>query len=679
MPQVISLFQGKSFQEQFPGIRVRYDMNCFVKMQCYSLAIPADTRSWKEIDIFSDTVLRLIALDRDLTTGQIAERMCVGKDFVQFIFIRLREAGLIDDRNKLTERGRHQTQQSFAEQRADLDAEPLMAYAFALPGTQEYLSYLRVGELMAEQATENRDNGRCWIEFETGSAGREKTIRGQLLRIRENGRQPLRYSALPPVIRRYNRICAGNSRFQKIPYRNGYNVEAAEEGTVLLHCKAAIQDGNADSVLFSDGFSLHCFNLYEAACKADPGLTERLFKRASSVRTEQSDPDREKRLPPAQWRILKALNAQEIIGGDVDSAQEAEKQNSRTARELCTAVELALCEFVKQNPLPDWQKAYLPEMKTAQIIEWAKEIGLAQAEQYRGLFRWPGNRRAQQFLAFDQSSDPELTLGLCLTVMIEKSDGPTRFSRLIHKKKDLLKFLSVLKQAGESARHEGSSGKTPLSELRAGCREVISLLLPEVQLSEDQKVICVGNVSQARIDARVAVCEKIGWDVFEQLPSDLKGKLLQVSPDKDDAQLPPKDGMLLLCSQIMESALRNALKELPLGDVPEKQAVLKAIETQTGRALPEEFSRTSPGYLDNALRGKPAVLKAYYLAYLYRCCQNAAGTVPQAAQERWTALVEEIDRQRQHTASRGFLMRYEELKKYRDDVFGFVTMIVRSE
>ena len=200
MPQVISLFQGKSFQEQFPGIRVRYDMNCFVKMQCYSLAIPADTRSWKEIDIFSDTVLRLIALDRDLTTGQIAERMCVGKDFVQFIFIRLREARLIDDRNKLTERGRHQTQQSFAEQRADLDAEPLMAYAFALPGTQEYLSYLRVGELMAEQATENRDNGRCWIEFETGSAGREKTIRGQLLRIRENGRQPLRYSALPPVI-----------------------------------------------------------------------------------------------------------------------------------------------------------------------------------------------------------------------------------------------------------------------------------------------------------------------------------------------------------------------------------------------------------------------------------------------------------------------------------------------
>lgn len=44
---------------------------------------------------------------------------------------------------------------------------------------------------------------------------------------------------------------------------------------------------------------------------------------------------------------------------------------------------------------------------------------------------------------------------------------------------------------------------------------MISLLLPEVQLSEDQKVICVGNVSQARIDARVAVCEKIGWDVFE--------------------------------------------------------------------------------------------------------------------------------------------------------------------
>lgn len=293
MPRVISLFQGKSFQQQFPDITILKNgtRDYFVEMQCYSLAIPADTHIRKEIDIFSDTVLQLIALDRGLTAAQIAERMCVEKDFVQFICIHLQDAGLVNDRYRLTERGKSQVGQPSAESSADPYDDPLKAYAFALPGKREYLSYLRVGDLEADQATEKWDGKKRRIQFEVGTAGQERAISGVLLRTPGEGKVPLMYGDFPPVIRRYNRICAGNDKFQRIPYRNGYNVEAADEGTVLLHCKAIIQKGNVDSILFSDGFSPHCVGLYQAVSEANPWLKESLLKRAASTRTETTEND----------------------------------------------------------------------------------------------------------------------------------------------------------------------------------------------------------------------------------------------------------------------------------------------------------------------------------------------------------------------------------------------------
>lgn len=697
MPRVISLFQGKSFQQQFPDITILKNgtRDYFVEMQCYSLAIPADTHIRKEIDIFSDTVLQLIALDRGLTAAQIAERMCVEKDFVQFICIHLQDAGLVNDRYRLTEQGKSQVGQPSAESSADPYDDPLKAYAFALPGKREYLSYLRVGDLEADQATEKWDGKKRRIQFEVGTAGQERAISGVLLRTPGEGKVPLMYGDFPPVIRRYNRICAGNDKFQRIPYRNGYNVEAADEGTVLLHCKAIIQKGNVDSILFSDGFSPHCVGLYQAVSEANPWLKESLLKRAASTRTETTENDgkgREEQLS-ARQRITKTLQRiqdellenQQKKDMDVDSSREDAQQSSRMARELCTAVETALYEFVRQHPLPDWERAYLPQVNHAKIVEWAKEIGMEQAERYGKLFRWPrGTGRLQQFLAFDQTSDPEMTLGLCMAVMVEKGYGSTEFSRLIHEKRNLLWFLNVLKNEGDRARHDGSDVEIPVQQLNKECREVIALLLPELLTErQDAALTSTGptqsSASQKRIDARVAVCERVGWDVYEELPTDLKEKLLQLSPDKKGVQLPPKDGMLFLLSQILESTLRNALKELPGNETPDLQEVLKTIEKQTECALPEKFGGTNLTYLHDALQGRMAVLKAYYLAYLYRCCKRAPETVPEAAQEQWAELIVWVDERRQHTAKSAFGMEYEELEKRRDEVFEFVKTVVRSE
>ena len=119
-----------------------------------------------------------------------------------------------------------------------------------------------------------------------------------------------------------------------------------------------------------------------------------------------------------------------------------------------------------------------------------------------------------------------------------------------------------------------------------------------------------------------------------------------------------------------------ALQDMPKPDTPEREELLETIERKRKHALPEEFRHTNPNYLKSALQGNKGVLKAYYLAYLYRCCEKEqSDIVPAAAEDKWVELVSWIHEVRQHTAKAAFRVDRAEMKKRRDDVFAFVKII----
>lgn len=677
MRRVISLFQNEKFQQQFPGIGVLKEQNVFVEMQCCSLAIPANARPQEQVDIFSETVLQLAALDRGYTVNQIAERMCVDPDFVRFICIHLKEAGYMDEYCTLTNLGKQHLQMPFAEKESSLDDSLWQVYAFAWPGTQDYLSYLRVGDLAAEQQLfETKD--QCG-KIQVGTAGNSQEISGRILTSGFKGKVQLQRSLFPALIRRYNRLCRGNSRFQEIPYREGSSVDAAEEGRVLLHCKAVIQEGNSGKILLSDGFSPNCEKLYDAIRKEYPQLERELIENAYSDATDrpQEDLGEEEKVPNARQSIVKAMNVQEAQGQDLDGEQDAKALNSKVVEDLCKAVETAFYEFAAQNRLAEWQLELLRKRNkwecTHQIREWAKEIGISEVEQYDKLLEWPGKRRAEQLLRFDQNSDTEMSAALCLAVAVEKSQGPTNFARLIQKKKNLLKFLSVLKMEGAKARHGEEIDGSRICILKKQCREVILQLLPDLPLDQNKGKVEIVSSAQKRINARVEICNRIGWETFAQLSPEIQNKLLQLS---SEAASLPKNEMLMLLSQILEGVLRAALQDMPKPDTPEREELLETIERKRKHALPEEFRHTNPNYLKSALQGNKGVLNAYYLAYLYRCCEKEqSDIVPAAAEDKWVELVSWIHEVRQHTAKAAFRVDRAEMKKRRDDVFAFVKVI----
>ena len=676
MRRVISLFQDKKFKQQFPGIGVLKEQDVFVEMQCCSLAIPANARPQEQIDIFSETVLQLAALDRGYTINQIAERMCVDPDFVRFICIHLKEAGYMDEYCALTNLGKQHLQMPFAEKESGLDDSLWQAYAFAWPGTQDYLSYLRVGDLAAKQMFETKDQRG---EIQVGTAGSANKIEGRVLNSGFRGKVQLQRSLFPALIRRYNRLCRENSRFQKIPYREGSGVDAAEEGRVLLHCKAVIQEGNSSNILLSDGFSPNCEKLYDAIRKEYPQLERELIENAylDTTDTLQEDFGGEDAVPNAHQIIVEAMNAQEAQGQDLDGEQDAKAQNRKIMEGLCKAVETAFYEFAAQNRLAEWQLELLRKRNrwecTNQIREWAKEIGISEVEQYDKLLEWPGKRRAEQLLRFDQDSDTEMSAALCLAIAVEKSQGPTNFSRLIRKKRNLLKFLSVLKTEGAKARHGEEIDGSRICTLKKQCREVITQLLPDLPLDQSKGKIGIVSSAQKRINARVEICNRIGWETYAQLSPEIQNKLLQLS---SEAEPLPKNEMLMLLSQILEGVLRAALQDMPKPDTPELEEILETIERKREHALPDEFRHTNPNYLKSALQGNEAVLKAYYLAYLYRCCQKEQTDImPAVAEDKWVELVSWIHEVRQHTAKAAFRVDRAEMKKRRDDAFAFVKII----
>lgn len=674
MRRVISLFQDRKFWQQFPGICVLREQDIFVEMQCCSLAIPADAGPQEQVDIFSETVLQLAALDRGYTVKQIAERMCVDPDFVRFICIHLKEAGYMDEHCTLTNLGKQHLQMPFAEKENDSDNSMWQAYAFARPGTQDYLSYLRVGDLAAEQLIETGgQSGR----IEVGTAGRSVLISGKILSSGFRGKVQLQRSSFPALIRRYNRLCRENSGFQKIPYQEGSNIAAAEEGRVLLHCKAVIQEGNSSEILLSDGFSLNCEKLYDALCKENPQLERELLENASSDTTDMPKDDLVGKKITWSQDIINKMNAQEAQGQDLDGEQDAKAQNRKVVADLCAAVEFAFYEFAARNQLAEWQLELLRKRGKVecsnQIREWAREIGISEVEQYARLLEWPGKRRAEQVLRFDQKSDPEMSAALCLAVAVEKSQGPTSFSRLIQRKKNLLKFLNVLKTEGAKARHGEEIEGDRIHILKKQCREVISQLLPDLPLDQNKGKVRIVSSTQKRINARVEICNRIGWETYAQLSPEIQNKLLQLSSETGPL---PKNEMLMLFSQILEGVLREALQNMPRSDTPDRREILKTIEMKRKHALPGEFRYTREDYLKSALQGNKAVLNAYYLAYLYRCCQKVQpDVVPAAAEDKWAELVSWISEVRQHTAKAAFCVDEAEMKKRRDDVFAFVKII----
>ena len=106
-PKVFSLFKNKQNSDLFPQIELlNTPFNIFLQCASYDIIIPITETEKNILNIFEETVLKLLDYKKS-TVEEIAETLCLEKDLVNYIVIRLKELGLIDENRNLTEEGKN--------------------------------------------------------------------------------------------------------------------------------------------------------------------------------------------------------------------------------------------------------------------------------------------------------------------------------------------------------------------------------------------------------------------------------------------------------------------------------------------------------------------------------------------------------------------------------------------
>ena len=248
-PKVISLFQTEQYENRFLNVSIiGRAVDIFVECLSYDIEIPVNVTKARELDIFEEAILRMIKLKK-CSAEDLSSILCLEKDLVKFIIIRLMENGLLDEERSISQKG---LQLLSYQSELKKEVEYMYGKIFVIKQTGLILPYIHIGEFQSESVD---DSNASTITIGFGSAGQYRTIKGKRIKCTnyENAQKSLSTIVVKKAINTFNNIAANRTQAQ-ISLSNEYGLINFQGGNVYFHMKAAVQEGNVDSLIISDGF-----------------------------------------------------------------------------------------------------------------------------------------------------------------------------------------------------------------------------------------------------------------------------------------------------------------------------------------------------------------------------------------------------------------------------------------
>ena len=634
-PKVISLLQGRSIQECFPHLNLMgRTQDMFIECQSFDVIIQVRAAVSHELDIFEDAVLRMVMIQAG-SANELAENLCLPADLIKLILLRLQEKGYLSDAHTLSQQG---IKILGDEQTQEEKVEPLMVKIFQIPLTGQILPYIHQGELQTADVVDNSKG----FTLEFGSHGEPKTVKGRYLRCGFNQGKRISQRECVKAFEIYNRLVDG-ATFKPIDYLKNWAIDATSGERFYIHMQAAIQKGNADFPLISDGFVPNIDGLSEYVDHENPDMLA--YVRQNALELQQDDwVDTSGNQRYGKYReIYKELEAiKKITVISLEESAEGE-ENARDVtllqgeikqdliRHYAVILEWVFFYYSAENPVSAELMSELCRgnnlTNTELLLTLAKKLGIAGIEEHRGIF----SRLSEMSIRrVENNKMPDFFVNFPLSVAeaSESSGGPLR--ELLVDDPRMLGFLDRLFQVYRSLRHGGNSdgGGLDLNEVREKCLECVLALVPDIQ--EDdlmqnsiRQKLTVRDVSNKRIAARVALERMMGSMYFNSLPAYVQDDWMRISPDKAVNRLPDPYNYINILYRIFEVSLRDALAQ--------KGHLTKAIPVNEGVALAEKnwksklplaFTTISDVYFHSAQNGEKATLGASALYYLCRAQED---------------------------------------------------------
>lgn len=623
-PKVINIFNTDTYSSKFPQLNIVNEMTAFIQVYAYDVSIPIAGIENDFLNIFERSVLRLIRYGIS-SVAAAADELCIDKDMCSFIFSRLRELDLINNNNSLTDSGQKYLDLGHGKKLN----KNLMAKVFSLKPNDKFLSYIWPEGSVWENAWFD-GNKRDTIVISSGTTGKSRQIKGKVLYDKSGIRERAmpNQTVLKKIIKEYNRICYANG-MEKIEYPDNSMIEVSfQPQRVFMLIKIAIQEGNIENILVSDGFMMNNGMILEEVVNNDPEIKKSLFEVSSVTSIDEGGASRNDDLIKKYPEIYECM-PQEIDTStniDEDNAQKDAKWNN--VRKMLLAVEYALNYYLKRNNLPESILKLLKSRSSAEIGEligsYLENMGAVIKKEHFELIshtdRYSINR-------FKKGEAPDICTVLPLAAAHAYECTESTFMDMIKNMPDFMSGLLMLKRNSASSRHTVNSEQIPeelYSRMKAFTLSFISYILPDFDTSFKKNKRSNGlSFNQKNLNAVNALYNDLGSKNYEMLKTEIRHELWLTSSDKKLKDLPIPSEIILSFCKVIQMLMSELCAETNVENCTKKQA-LDMIRHYSGEEPPKVLETVNDIFFRNAAENNASTLGAVVLVYLSKAdCQKA--------------------------------------------------------
>ena len=618
-PKVISLFQTEQYDNRFLNVPIiGRAVDVFVECLSYDIEIPVNVAKARELDIFEEAILRMIKLKK-CSANDLSSILCLEKDLVKFIIIRLVENGLLKDETTISQKG---IELLSYQSKLKKEVEYVYGKIFVIKQTGLILPYIYIGEFQSEAVD---DSNASTITIGFGSAGQYRTIKGKRVKCSdyEKARKNLNANVIKKTIKTFNNIAANRS-LEQINLSNEYGVINSQGGNVYFHMKAAVQEGNVDSLIISDGFVPNIDGMLDYFQKYHTELVSDIKSKAivMDTTTEVSDHSVNNHTKYKEIYQYYESAKQHIPDIDYENASKdvRDKINENKKQVIIDcyyALEWALYYHLKSHPVSEGLLSLLKKRSVhtncETIVELAKKIGIHNAKKFKNLFMHLDGNKIEGVFKFNS---PKLYVCLPLAIAEASENSSSNVHSMVHNERNFLYFMNLLNQHS-ALRHDTEAEVIDIDapEVLRKAEKIICALLPDFIISDAVKGQSTDNVSQLKLIGQISLEKALGSLLYYSMTEGLKNEWLKVSPDKKGRNLPDLREYIEVLSRILQEELKKANSELIVNKMCSQTDAENICTSRYTKKLPKSFETIKPNNYSKALKSEGSTLGAEALVY----------------------------------------------------------------
>lgn len=618
-PKVISLFQTEQYENRFLNVSIiGRAVDIFVECLSYDIEIPVNVTKARGLDFFEEAILRMVKLKK-CSADDLSSILCLEKDLVKFIIIRLVENGLLDDERNISQKG---LQLLSYQSELKKEVEYVYGKIFVIKQTGLILPYIHVGEFQSESVD---DSNASTITIGFGSAGQYRTVKGKRIKCSnyENAQSNLSSTVVKKAINTFNNIAANRSQAQ-ISLSNEYGLTNSRGGNVYFHMKAAVQEGNVDSLIISDGFVPNIDGILDYFQKYHTEIVSEIKSKAIIMDTTTDVSTHSANNHTKYKELYQYYESAKQYIPDIDyekaSKDIRDKLNENKKQVIIDcyySMEWCLYYHLKSHPVSESLLSLLKKrsvhINCETIMELAKKMGIRNVEKYKNLFMHIDGNRIEGVFKY---SSPKLYVCLPLAIAEASENSSSSFHSVVHDDSNILYFMNVLNQYS-ALRHDTEAEAIDIdaTEILRKTEKIIYALIPDFIVSDSIKSPSIDNVSQLKLIGQISLEKALGSLLYYSMSEGLKNEWLKVSPDKKGRNLPNLREYIEVLYRILQEELKKANCELIVKKMYSKEDAENICASRFADKLPKSFTKIKLINYSKALKSDGSTLGAEALVY----------------------------------------------------------------